>query len=416
MAKLVIFLVIAAILLASTITSQNVLALSKMEKQVKKFIRAETSGGSKLSDLCTVTLQIKDKENVSKTFRDICEEKQQPDDNQTIPPTDNQTIPPIDNGTVIPPVDNQTGNPPECNTGEFWNGTGCETNPPLPTCDTGEFYNTTSQLCEQLPTTEPGNDTHTPPTPVSQVKIIGVGDVECEGDGIKVLNQIKKQNPTLVLNLGDLCYDSTSSKYISTWGSLGNLLACQIGNHDSEEDGSASLYRDFLAYCGNDYTIKRGNVLAVGLNTNDNSAGMKLQSQNVVARLSNSTYMNDVDIVIIASHKPICQTPPNSHHPVTEDSAAKAVKTAFCEPIKQAVGPTAKLIFLNGHNHIMAKGVQDGITYIESGAGGRNHYECGTNAVFTFCNNTKYGFWELVSKSDGTATMKFKDVNGGVVN
>lgn len=426
MAKLVIFLAIAVILLASTITSQNVLALSKFEKQVNKFIRAETLGGSKLSDLCTVTLQVKDKENVSKTFRDICEEEQPPVDNQTeVPPVDNQTeVPPVDNQTEVPPTDNETGNPPHCAINEFWNGTACEVNPPLPTCDTGEFYNTTSQICEQVPVTEPDNQTETPDnqtevppvdnqTVIEQARIIGVGDVECSGDGIKVLDQVKKQNPTLVVILGDLCYDSTLTNFINTWGGLGNLLACTIGNHDAEEDGSAAIYKAALEYCGNDYFIKQAGVLVVALNTNGELAPQRAEA---TLRLANATFMEGTHTVVVASHKPICMTPPNSHHPVTEDSAAKAVKTAFCEPIKQAVPDNVKLIFLNGHNHIMAKGEQSGITYVESGAGGKNHYECGTNSVFTFCNDKKFGFWILDATSDGTTTSQFKDVNGGVIN
>jgi predicted phosphodiesterase len=274
-------------------------------------------------------------------------------------------------------------------------------------------------MCEPIVIPEPDDNqtTEEPPAPSNETaKIIGVGDVECSGDGIKVLNQIKKENPNLALILGDLCYDSSTSNFLSTWGTLGNQLACMIGNHDAEEDGSAALYQAFLEYCGNDYFIKNANYLIQGLNTNDNTAGLQSQSQQFTARLKNATFMEGIDVVIVASHKPICETPPNSHHPIDEDSKSKAVNEAFCEPIKEAVNPTVKLIFLNGHNHIMASGQQNGISYVESGAGGKSHYECGTNNIFTFCNNTKFGYWMIEIEPDGTIQSGFKDINGGMVN
>ena len=445
---LVSVLVLATFLLTTTIVNQDVFAKSKTHNKVDKFLRKNTVGGDKMTDLCNITIEVKGKGNFTLPIKDCPRPEPEPDDNQTIP-DDNQTT----------PDDNQTVPPPTCDVGEVFNATSqmceqipqqtectgpnevwsaedqqcvckegfdqdeteaCVPIPPVPQCDTTEFFNTTSNQCEVIPNPNPDNQTETPTDnqtipQITEAKIIGVGDVECSGDGLKVLNQIKKENPTLVLNLGDLCYDSSTSNYLSSWGTLGNLLACVIGNHDAEEDGSAELYKDFLAYCGNDYFVKQAGFLVQGLNTNDNDAGLKSQAQQFTSRLKNATFMEGTHTVIVASHKAICETPPNSHHPVTEDAKAKAVKTIFCVPIKDAVPAGVKLIFLNGHNHIMAQGQQGGITYVESGAGGRSHYECGTNTIFNMCNNTKWGYWMIEGSVNGTASFGFKDINGGVV-
>src|SRR5687768_1907969 len=103
------------------------------------------------------------------------------------------------------PIQNQTPPlPPEHEPVVCGNGTSevngtCVADPVIPPdCGIGELYNTTSLVCEKppvIPKPEPvDNKTRT---------IVAVGDVDCED----LLDPVKSRNPTLVLILGDLCYD-----------------------------------------------------------------------------------------------------------------------------------------------------------------------------------------------------------------
>jgi hypothetical protein len=55
-------------------------------------------------------------------------------------------------------------------------------------------------------------------------------------------------------------------------------------------------------------------------------------------------------------------------------------------------------------------------TLIQAGAGGRSHYDCGTNAVWTFCNNAVYGYLLVtIDNNSGDITTQFINTNGAVI-
>ena len=75
----------------------------------------------------------------------------------------------------------------------------------------------------------------------SSVTVINaVGDIDCSNH---LDNQIKKDNPDILIVLGDLCYKSDLRVFNATYGHFKeeNKLACVIGNHDSKEDGIQSF-------------------------------------------------------------------------------------------------------------------------------------------------------------------------------
>ena len=104
----------------------------------------------------------------------------------------------------------------------------------------------------------------------SSVTVINaVGDIDCSNH---LDDQVKKDNPDLFIVLGDLCYKSDLTDFKATYGDFkeDNKLACIIGNHDSEEDGSSRLLNKTLEYCGDHWYRKIANdtTLLIGLNTN----------------------------------------------------------------------------------------------------------------------------------------------------
>lgn len=219
------------------------------------------------------------------------------------------------------------------------------------------------------------------PTPTGNVsKVCIVGDL----DGSTVPNMMKDCN--YKIGLGDLGYKDTLSYFKGL-----NFDKCLIGNHEAaNEDGSTSLEKETLAYCGDSWYIKTGQATIIfGFNTNGN-----LDNQLNAAK---QVPISGIKTVIVLSHKP-CYTSPNSHHPVEVKS--------FCESLAKAIPAGIKVIYIGAHNHQMASTV-DGTKFI-SGAGGRSHYDCGTSAEWTFCNNKDWGFLELtISNTDGATAAKF---------
>ena len=295
----------------------------------------------------------------------------------TPPPVINNTV---DNDTVpnpipipIPPIINDT-QPPVIN----------ETQPPV--------------VNETPPVPEPSG---------TDKKVIVVGDVDDSTGGKAVFNTIKSKNADAVVVAGDLGYDSTLSWFKSTYGTL--KMVCVPGNHeDDAEDGSAALEKETLAYCSNPFYFKLNGVLFLGINTNGNIDVELGQAQQLVM---NPKFMAGVKEVHLLTHKP-CATPPNSHHPANEDEAAKDVVT-LCNSLKAKIPTGVKFVSDSAHNHVLSTSV-DGM-YKTSGAGGRNHYECGTSTAFPWCDNTHYGYLEYIIKPDGTSSYHFYDSTGKVL-
>jgi len=295
----------------------------------------------------------------------------------TPPPVINNTV---DNDTVpnpipipIPPIINDT-QPPVIN----------ETQPPV--------------VNETPPIPEPSG---------TDKKVIIVGDVDDSTGGKAVFNTIKSKNADAVVVAGDLGYDSTLSWFKSTYGTL--KMVCVPGNHeDDAEDGSAALEKETLAYCSNPFYFKLNGVLFLGINTNGNIDVELGQAQQLVM---NPKFMAGVKEVHLLTHKP-CATPPNSHHPANEDEAAKDVVT-LCNSLKAKIPTGVKFVSDSAHNHVLSTSA-DGM-YKTSGAGGRNHYECGTSTAFPWCDNTHYGYLEYIIKPDGTSSYHFYDSTGKVL-
>lgn len=251
-----------------------------------------------------------------------------------------------------------------------------------------------------------------PPVPVPEptatdVRVSIVGDVDDTTAGKAVFANIKSKNSDVVVGLGDLGYDNTLSWYKSTYGTQKQV--CVPGNHeDDAEDGTASLEKETLEYCSNPFYFIKNHVMFVGINSNGD---LVKQSTEVTALLKNTKIMQGVKEVHLLTHKP-CATPPNAHHPANEDSLAKKV-VEFCTVFKNNIPTGIKFVNDAAHNHVLSTSA-DGM-FKTSGGGGHNHYECGVNTVFTFCDNTHYGYLEYIIKADGTTSYHFYDSSGKVL-
>jgi hypothetical protein len=274
--------------------------------------------------------------------------------------------------------------------------------PPKPVCTTSQVYNATTNKCDPKPAPVPV-PTPTPVPSPTDIKVAVVGDIEDSSGGNAIFSQIQKQNPKYVFVLGDLGYESDLSWFKQTYGTMGDKVFCMVGNHEADnEDGSSAIEKETLNYCGNSYWIKYGATLFLVVNSNDKQDTLTTAFGKV---LSNTTVMNGVKSLHVLSHKG-CVTPPNSHHPAGE------IKV-FCDWIKSKIPSGIKVYYDSAHNHVMSQSADK--AYSQSGAGGKSHYTCGTNAQFPFCNNTKWGFLLYTIKLDGTTTSSFLDQNGAKI-
>jgi len=239
-------------------------------------------------------------------------------------------------------------------------------------------------------------DVPNPPPSSNVTKVVFVGDLS----GTAVRDAVKKVNPDFVFALGDLGYQSSLSWFKSNWvNTFSPNIACEIGNHESaNEDGTQALENEARQLCGDSHVFKIGNTQIVAFNSNGDISG---QINDVKTKL-----INNVSNSIIISHKP-CATSPNSHHPVEQ-----SVK-AFCDQVMPLL--SGNKFGISGHNHQMAEST-DGKWFV-SGAGGRSHYVCNTDASWNFCNNQKYGFLEFdIDNNTNKVTTHFIDTTGQVLH
>jgi predicted phosphodiesterase len=237
--------------------------------------------------------------------------------------------------------------------------------------------------------------------------IDAVGDMDCSNN---LLNQVKKDNPTYLIALGDLCYKKDLTNFTNTYAEFKkeNKLACIIGNHDAEENGNLIILNETRKYCGDHWYLKVANdtTLLIGLNTNGDS---NLQAQWGKSLVKNSTLMKGVKNVLILGHKP-AHTPPKSHHPV-ENSTIQMFSA-----IETSISKSIQVYEIAAHNHFMAES-SNGQWFI-SGAGGRSHYEGTTDSAWPFVNTNEYGYLQIkINNTDGkTLSPHFYGLDGKLIH
>jgi predicted phosphodiesterase len=234
-----------------------------------------------------------------------------------------------------------------------------------------------------------------------------VGDLDCSNN---LPDQVKKDNPTLFIALGDLCYKKDLTNFKNTYTDLknANKFACLIGNHDSDEDGNLIILNQTQEYCGDHWYRKIANntTLLIGLNTNGDTILQTKWGQSLV---TNATLMKGVKNVFLLVHKP-AHTPPESHHPA-ESSTIRMISG-----IEGNISKSIQVYEIAGHNHFMAES-NDGRWFI-TGAGGRSHYEGSTSSEWPFVNKIDYGYLQFkINNTDGKVlSTQFYGLDGRLIH
>jgi predicted phosphodiesterase len=227
--------------------------------------------------------------------------------------------------------------------------------------------------------------------PVEQ-SVILVGDLGCNTEAEKTIAAIESENPSVVVFLGDLSYEAEASCFIDMVNELSKdaTLLGIIGNHDSEEEESATLESTYLNYFESNngwWGFESGNhFLIVGMNTQRDWKEGSDQYEFVKSRVDHS----NAKFKIIVSHKLFLS--PNSKH-----SAEAGMYSSY----KSIIDNVNAVVQAN--NHCMA--FKD--KFIVSGAGGRSHYDCSGQGWWT--NDSTFGFLKLVFGNNIAASFVSND-------
>lgn len=241
----------------------------------------------------------------------------------------------------------------------------------------------------------------------SSITVINtVGDLICSK---KLHDQLKTDNLTLFIALGDLCYKRDLKNFTITYSDFKkeNKLACVIGNHDSEENGNPKILKEALEYCRDHWYLKVANnsTLLIGMNTNGNTS---LQADWGQSLVTNSTLMKGIKNVMLLSHKP-AHTPPGSDH------KAEGPTVKMFTAITSNISKKIQVYEIAAHNHLMAKSI-NGFWFI-SGAGGKSLYEFTPDPAWTFVNNKEYGYLQVrINNTDGKVlSTHFHGLDGTLI-
>ena len=242
----------------------------------------------------------------------------------------------------------------------------------------------------------------------SSITVINaVGDLECSK---KLHDQLKTDNLTLFIALGDLCYMRDLKNFTTTYSDFKkeNKLACLIGYHDAEENGNSKITKEAREYCGDHWYIKVANnsTLVIGFNTNGNTSLQTNWGQSLV---TNSTLMKGIKNVMLLAHKP-AHTPPGSDHKA--DGPTLEMFSAITSNISKSI----QVYEIAAHNHLMAKS-SNGLWFI-SGAGGRSLYNYTPDPARSFVNNKEYGYLQIkINNTNGIVlSTHFHGLDGKVIH
>lgn len=242
-------------------------------------------------------------------------------------------------------------------------------------------------------------------------KVAAVGDLSCDSDATKTVQDIQQFKPNITLFLGDLSYKTSPACFLKLANSLitNSIVKIAIGNHDSTEDGTAGLEGEYLKAFNLTkpyYSFNHSKVHLLVMSTQLDSSD-KDQISFVTQDLKDA--QNNSNFTIVMMHKPLYTSP--SKHP-----AEIGFRNIYA-PIFQKYGVD---IVLQGHNHIFETLVPNGNNskplYITVGTGGRSLYELNGKESYSIAqDNTDFGFLGLTldeSKLDGA----FYTNNGEIKN
>ena len=240
--------------------------------------------------------------------------------------------------------------------------------------------------------------------------LAAVGDFGCSSNAKKTVNNILRNEPELVLPLGDLSYQKSANCWFDMMKPLKNKIFITLGYHDVN-DGQAKIdqfYKSFdldKPYRSFDYGKVHFVVMASESNFEKGSEQYNFVTQDLEAASKNK----DVNWIIVTSYGPF-YTSPSKHtaekdirdiyHPMFEQYNVDLVLQAHNHnyqrtfPISynlvDSSKPTVTNQFTTGYNT-----QTDGIVFAIVGTGGEGFYPLDGQASYTATQFGRFGFLNI---------------------
>ena len=240
--------------------------------------------------------------------------------------------------------------------------------------------------------------------------LAAVGDFGCSSNAEKTVENIQKNEPELVLPLGDLSYQKSANCWFDLMSPLKNKIFTTLGYHDVN-DGQAKIDQYYKSFELNKpyYSFDYGKVHFIVMASESKFEKGSEQYNFVVRDLEETSKNKEVNWVIVASYGPF-YTSPSKHtaekdlrdiyHPLFEKYDVDLVLQAHNHnyqrtfPISFNTGdsskPTVNNQFSTGYNS-----QTDGIVFAIVGTGGEGFYPLDGQASYTATQFDRFGFLNI---------------------
>ena len=141
------------------------------------------------------------------------------------------------------------------------------------------------------------------------VNIAAAGDWGCTGNTQDTIKNVQKQNPDLLLALGDYSYANTAGCWLDMIRPVGSITKVGIGNHDVEESALLSSYLNNFGLTRQYYSYNIGNVHVLTMATEETFTKGSQQYNFVLGDLQTASSDPNIKWTIVNLHVPLYASP-----------------------------------------------------------------------------------------------------------
>ena len=264
----------------------------------------------------------------------------------------------------------------------------------------------------------------------SAFNFVAVGDWSCNSRASETINEIVQKQPELVLALGDFSYTKSAKCWLDEIQPINDITRITIGNHDSEEEESSALEKEYLShfnlarpFYGFDYQ----NVHFLMLSTQLKAVKGNERYNFAESDLKQATSNPNTDWIIVAFHKPLYTSPSthpaeidfrNVYHPLFDQYNVDLVLQAHNHNYQRSYplsynqnGDQPSITDINKSTYNDPKGE----IFVIAGTGGKSIYDIKSKSSFTSSQFEDYGILEVAISGASQLTGTFYSDNGNKI-
>ena len=264
----------------------------------------------------------------------------------------------------------------------------------------------------------------------SAFNFVAVGDWSCNSRASETINEIVQKQPELVLALGDFSYTKSAKCWLDEIQPINDITRITIGNHDSEEEESSALEKEYLSHFNLArpfYSFDYQNVHFLMLSTQLKAVKGDEQYNFAESDLKQATSNPNTDWIIVAFHKPLYTSPSthpaeidfrNVYHPLFDQYNVDLVLQAHNHNYQRSYplsynqnGDQPSITDINKSTYNDPKGE----IFVIAGTGGKSIYDIKSKSSFTSSQFEDYGILEVAISGASQLTGTFYSDNGNKI-